>query len=76
MVINRYIRKSKYLLYFSIFCKFNFEIRFTLELQSYQTNKFIRKYFLCDIILMIRETEGREERSKVARMARTLLCKT
>ena len=34
------------------------------------------KYFLCDTILMIRETEGREERSKVARMARTLLCKT
>ena len=47
-----------------------------LELQSYQTNKFIRKYFLCDIILMIREIERREERSKVARMARTLLCKT
>ena len=58
-----------FILYFSIFCKFNFEIRFTLELQSYQTNKFIRKYFLCDIILMIREIERREERSKVAGIA-------
>ena len=55
--------------FFPFFCKFNFEIRFTLELQSYQTNKFIIKYFLCDIILMIRETEGREERSKVAGIA-------
>ena len=60
---------SIYTIFFPFFGKFNFEIRFTLELQSYQTNKFIRKYFLCDIIFVTREIERREERSKAARIA-------
>ena len=50
---------SIYTIFFPFFGKFNFEIRFTLELQSYQTNKFIRKYFLCDIIYVTREIERR-----------------
>nr|DAX81077.1 MAG TPA: hypothetical protein [Caudoviricetes sp.] len=50
---------SIYIIFFPFFCKFNFEICFTLELQSDQAIKFIRKYFFCDTILMIREIERR-----------------